>query len=94
MQVWRFMESIVHFLFKKQIGHDGMIFLFSAWSHHQNDKKFLKEMIQRLERGEDTKDQLRALYKYSLERYKQTFSNKEEISEDDALIKKLKEKPS
>ncbi len=76
--------------YKDQIGHDGLIFLLSAWSHHQDDQKFLKEMIQRLERSDDTKEQLRPLYKYAIERYKQTFSKKEEIAKDDNILNKIK----
>ena len=75
--------------YRDQIGHDGMILLMSAWSHHQDDKKFLKEMIQRLERGEDNQEQLRALYRYALERYKQTFSSKEKVSASDSVKVKL-----
>ena len=67
-----------------------MILLMSAWSHHQDDKSFLKEMIQRLERGDDNQEQLRALYRYALERYKQTFSSKEKVSSSDSVKSKIK----
>ena len=75
--------------YRDQIGHDGMVLLMSAWSHHQDDKKFLKEMIQRLERGEDNQEQLRALYKYALERYKQTFSSKDKVLKSDSVKSKI-----
>lgn len=75
--------------YKQQIGHDGMIFLFSAWSHHPDDQKFLKEMIHRLERGKEANEQLRILYKYSLNKFKRTFSSKEEIRHEDSLTNKI-----
>jgi len=77
--------------FKKQTGHDGMVFLFSAWSHHHEDHKFLKEMIHRLERGKGMNEQLRVLYKYSLSRYKRTFSSKEDVREEDSTYYKIED---
>ena len=55
-----------------------MLYLFAAWTHQMDDKKFLKEMIQFLERGREHKNQLKPLYKYSFERYGTSFSLKDE----------------
>ena len=83
------MEITGQWFLKKQFGHDGMIYLLSAWSHHQDDKKFLKELIQRLERGKSSKDQLRLLYRFSLDKYGETFSSKEEVNNQDNADKRI-----
>ena len=78
--------------FNQQIGLNGMIYLFSAWSHHQDNKKFYKEMVQRMERGKDNNEQLRKLYSFALEKYGQTFSRKEEINAQDSQKIRLENK--
>ena len=67
-----------HLPFVKRKAQAGMLYLFAAWTHQMSDKKFLKEMIQFLERGKEHKYQLKPLYKYSFERYGTSFSLKDE----------------
>ena len=63
--------------YNKRTGQQGMIYLYSGWSHAGNQKEFLREMIQFLERGITNLDQLKPLYKYAFERYGTSFSLKE-----------------
>ena len=58
----------------KRISQEGMIYLYSGWSHVTEKKEFLKEMIQFLERGNNSYDYLGPLYKYSYKKFGTNFS--------------------
>ena len=62
--------------YERQVDHEGMLYLLSAWSHQMANKEFLKEMIFYLERGEDNEKQLKPLYTYGARRYGKVFSRK------------------
>ena len=60
----------------KRTSQEGMIYLYSGWSHVTEKKAFLKEMIQFLERGNNSYDYLAPLYKYSFKKFGTNFSIK------------------
>ncbi|MFZ4713599.1 MAG: hypothetical protein ACOYL6_07805 [Bacteriovoracaceae bacterium] len=60
--------------YQQQISNDGLIYLFSAWSHTPEDKEFFRVMIQFLERGTDNFAFLEPLYAYAYARFGSSFS--------------------
>ncbi len=60
----------------EQIDHRGMLFLLSAWTHANDNKSYIIEMIENLEKGKGNQKQLEALYQFALQKYGQTFTNK------------------
>lgn len=62
--------------YERKIDHEGMLYLYSAWSHQISNKAFLKEMVFYLERGSGNEKQLKPLYEYASFRYGKTFSQK------------------
>jgi hypothetical protein len=60
--------------YKQQVSNDGLIYLFSAWSHTPNDKEFFRVMVQFLERGIDNFIFLEPLYSYGYNRFGSSFS--------------------
>jgi len=82
--------------FHRRIDQEGMVYLFSAWGHTSDQKSFLKEMINFLERGEGNIKQLTPLYKYAYEKYGSSFSNRKDVfkkmeSANDRLKRKIEE---
>lgn len=82
--------------FHRRIDQEGMIYLFSAWGHTLDQRSFLKEMINFLERGDDSIKQLTPLYKYAYEKYGSSFSNRKDVfkkieSANDRLKRKIEE---
>lgn len=74
--------------FNRQTDQEGMLFLFSAWSHDMDQVDMLKEMIYFLERGEKNHDQLKPLYRYAYKRYNKTFTSRDVgLEEDDDDIR-------
>lgn len=69
--------------FARQVDQEGMLYLFSAWTQDIDNLVLLKEMIFYLERGRDTKKQLKPLYEYAVKRYGKTFTTKELFSDSD-----------
>jgi hypothetical protein len=69
--------------FNRQTDQEGMLYLFSAWSHQMEDVEMLKEMVYFMERGEKNGPQLKPLYRYIYERYKKTFTTRDVGLEDD-----------
>ena len=65
-----------HLPFEKRKSQAGMLYLFTAWTHQLDNKKYLREMIQFLERGKEHEQQLKPLYKYGFDRYGTSFSMK------------------
>lgn len=84
-------ESIGRFLYTefkqlhyaRQIDQEGMLYLFAAWSQNPENVDMLKEMIYYLERGKNTKKQLKILYTYSFKRYKKTYTTRKDVDEQD-----------
>ncbi|MBJ00195.1 MAG: hypothetical protein CME67_03105 [Halobacteriovoraceae bacterium] len=62
--------------FKKKVDHEGMFYLMSAFSHDLENRKYLKQMIYWLERGEDNQKQLKALYEFASKKYGKVFTNR------------------
>ena len=78
--------------FTKQTDQEGMLYLLSAWSHDLSNTEMLKEMIYYLERGLKNKQQLMALYRFSFQKYRKTFSTRDVGIEDDDPEIKLQRK--
>lgn len=62
--------------YHRQIDHEGMLYMLSAWSHAQSRLEFIKVAIGFLERGTDNQKQLSPLYTYMFRRFGKTFANK------------------
>ncbi|MBT7609425.1 MAG: hypothetical protein HN576_06700 [Bacteriovoracaceae bacterium] len=79
--------------YSQKIDQEGMIYLFSAWSHSMKKKEFLIQMIQWLERGKGNAKQLKSLYNYALKTYGTTLSTKDHEQENaqKRLERKIKE---
>jgi hypothetical protein len=60
----------------EQIDHRGMLYLLSAWTHANDNKSFIIEMIENLEKGKGNQKQLEALYKFAIQKYDKTFTNR------------------
>lgn len=63
--------------FNRQTDQEGMLYLFSAWSHDLQQADMLKEMIYFLERGEKNHAQLKPLYRFALQKYNKTFTSRD-----------------
>lgn len=82
--------------YKQKIDQEGMIYLLAAWSHDMQNKEFLKEMIQYLERGKDNLYFLHPLYEWSIKKYGDSFSKssdnfQEKEDEQIKLERKIKD---
>ncbi|MBA2403416.1 MAG: hypothetical protein H0V66_01485 [Bdellovibrionales bacterium] len=69
--------------YARQVDQEGMLYLFAAWSQNPENVELLKEMIYYLERGQNTKKQLKTLYTYSFKRYKKTYTTRKDVDEQD-----------
>lgn len=69
--------------YARQVDQEGMLYLYSAWSQNPDNVELLKEMITYLERGQNTKPQLKALYTYSFKRYGKTNTTRRNVDELD-----------
>jgi hypothetical protein len=69
--------------YARQIDQEGMLYLFSAWSQQPENVDLLKEMIYYLERGDNTKKQLAALYAFAFKKYGKTFTSRKDVMETD-----------
>lgn len=69
--------------YARQVDQEGMLYLFSAWSQNPDNVDLLKEMIYYLERGNNTKKQLKALYTYSFKKYGKTYTTRRDVDEQD-----------
>lgn len=67
--------------YARQIDQEGMLYLFSSWSQRPDNVDLLKEMIYYLERGDNTKKQLRALYNYAFKKYGKTFTSRKDLAD-------------
>jgi hypothetical protein len=69
--------------YARQVDQEGMLYLFAAWSQNPDSLELLKEMIYYLERGQNTKKQLKTLYTYSFKRYGKTYTTRQDVDEQD-----------
>lgn len=84
-------QGIIDFLYKefkqlnfaRQIDQEGMLYLFTAWSQNTSNTELFREMIYYLEKGGQSKLQLRPLYKYALDNFGKTFSTKSDFNKND-----------
>lgn len=77
--------------FNRQTDQEGMLYLFSAWSHDMQEADMLKEMIYFLERGEKNYPQLKPLYRFAFNRYGQTFTSRDvglELDDQDIRLQR------
>jgi len=77
--------------YEKKIDQEGMVYLFTAWSHVPERKQFLREMIQFLERGKKNELNITPLYEFARVLYGTNFSTDEELI-DETASEKLKRK--
>jgi hypothetical protein len=94
-------ESLQHIIIKEfeslpyaqKIDQEGMLTLFSAWTHGTKNKELLRLMIQYLERGKRNEAQLDPLYRYAKDHYGKTFSLGKRLdkmlSEEVKLLRKI-----
>ncbi len=68
--------------YRSRISQEGMVYLYSCFSHNPDQKDFLKEMIHFLERGRDNFGYLRPLYDYALKKFGTTLSSRLDKIED------------
>lgn len=78
--------------YEKKIDQEGLVYLFSAWSHHPDRKSFLREMIQFMERGRKNNIHLDPLYEYARLIFGSNFSSFEDTIDETAeeKIKRLR----
>ena len=69
--------------FARQVDQEGMLYLFSAWTQAPENIGMLKEMIYYLERGRNTKRQLKSIYTYTFKRYGKTYTSRKDVDELD-----------
>ncbi len=80
--------------YQKKIDQEGLIYLYSAWTHNIDKRGFLKEMIQFLERGSHNQIHLTPLYEYAYKKYGTSFSlieDKIKETSEEKLKRKIKE---
>ncbi len=80
--------------YRQRLDQEGMVYLFSAWTHSLENRKYLQEMIFFLERGRQNSIHIQPLYGYGYERWGNSFSNQEEIlkeTEEEKLKRKIAE---
>lgn len=77
--------------YRRRIDQEGMVYLFSSWTHVPESPEFLKEMIRFLERGRSRFEQLSPLYHYAYENFGSTFSTRSENlrETDDQRMKRI-----
>lgn len=60
--------------YQDRISHQGLIYLYMAWSHVPDRESFMREMIRFIERGDEGHLFLDTLYDYAYEKFGTTFS--------------------
>lgn len=70
--------------FRQRISVDGLVYLYSAWSHELENKAFMRELIQFMERGKDHDRYLFPLYEFSRQKWGSTFSTRDKYLKEDA----------
>lgn len=73
---------------------NGLIYLYSAFSHNKKSKEFLRQIIQFMERGKNKRVYLDPLYRYGFKLFGSSFSNfirKRRESAEERLKRKIEE---
>lgn len=70
--------------YRQRLDQEGMIYLFSAWTHDLENENFLREMIQFLERGKKNIVHLQPLYDYAYRKYGSNYSRDGELLKETA----------
>ncbi|WP_419172027.1 hypothetical protein [Halobacteriovorax sp.] len=73
--------------YQKRFDYQGMLLIYSAWSHELENQSFYKEMIYYLEKGDYKTSQLFGLYDFAKQKYGKTFSGRDEILKNDLKSK-------
>jgi len=69
--------------FARQADQEGMLYLFSAFSQDPENIRMLEDMIFYLEKGQQTRDQLRPIYEYAFKKYGKTFTTRNKVTDED-----------
>ncbi len=69
-------EKYKNLEYADRVGEAGMLYLLGAWSHDPDNREFFRELVVYLERGQDTLDILKPIYKYSFMRFGSTYSSR------------------
>ncbi|OFZ26812.1 MAG: hypothetical protein A2381_06635 [Bdellovibrionales bacterium RIFOXYB1_FULL_37_110] len=80
--------------FEQKIDQKGMVYLFMAFSHVRENKNFLREMIQFLEKGKNNLIYLVPLYEYAFFKYGTNFSKMDKFrkeTSEELLKRKIEE---
>jgi hypothetical protein len=80
--------------YQSKIDQEGLVYIFTAWTHVPERREFLQEMISFLERGKGNEKNLAPLYDYAYEKYGTSFSIREDTLRESAperLKRKLRE---
>ena len=80
--------------FEQKIDPKGMVYLYMAFSHVRENKNFLREMIQFLEKGKNNLIYLIPLYEYAFSKYGTNFSKVEKFrkeTSEELLKRKIEE---
>ena len=73
--------------YSQRISVDGLVYLYSAWSHELENKAFMRELIQFMERGKGHESFLFPLYDFSMKKWGSSFSTRDRYLKEDAKNK-------
>lgn len=79
--------------YEQRVDQEGMIYLFSAWTHNIDNENFLREMIKFLERGSQNNVHLQPLYDFAFKKYGSNYSDDDSKRQETAQ-KRLERKTS
>jgi len=80
--------------YNKRVDEQGMIYLYSAWSHDISNRDFVRVIILFLERGKLNLKYLKPFYEYAFKRFGTNLSNDDEVlldTADEKLKRRMKE---
>jgi len=80
--------------YEQKIDQKGMVYLFMSFSHVRENKNFLREMIQFLEKGKNNLIYLVPLYEYAFYKYGTNFSKMDKFrkeTSEELLKRKIRE---
>lgn len=73
--------------YDKRFDYQGILLIYSSWSHELEDERFYKEMIYYFEKGKYQTAKLFSLYDFAKQKYGQTFSGRDEVLKNDLKTK-------
>lgn len=71
--IYKEFQSLPH---QSKIDHEGLAYLFSAWTHSTENPNLIRAMVGYLERGDGNERQLEPIYEYASTRFGTTYSTK------------------